>query len=110
MAEDLKANPSFEIKMEGSKDGGSDHNHTIPCTFTLDELVMATNNFAVDHVIGEVEAGRVYKGRLQSRDRVRFTYPCRVSWIIYELVFTLFVFATLSTVFMFYAILYRLWL
>lgn len=72
MAEDLKVNPSFEIKMESSKDGGSDHNHISPCTFTLHELAMATNNFAVDHVIGEIEAGRVYKGRLESRDRVRF--------------------------------------
>ncbi|GER28313.1 protein kinase superfamily protein [Striga asiatica] len=62
--EKLKANPSFDLKKEAFKDGGS--GHIAAHTFTFRELAMATKNFRADCLLGEGGLGRVYKGRSES--------------------------------------------
>lgn len=50
------------------KDGGSDH--IAAHTFTFRELAAATKNFRADCLLGEGGFGRVYKGRLESSNKV----------------------------------------
>ncbi|KAL0340770.1 UNVERIFIED_CONTAM: Serine/threonine-protein kinase PBL27 [Sesamum radiatum] len=66
--EKLKANSSFDVKKEGSKDGGS--GHIAAHTFTFRELATATKNFRADCLLGEGGFGRVYKGRLESTNQI----------------------------------------
>lgn len=68
LAEKLKANPSFDIKKEASKDGGS--GYIAANTFTFRELATAAKNFRADCLLGEGGFGRVYKGRLDSTNQV----------------------------------------
>ncbi|CAA0829562.1 Serine/threonine-protein kinase CDL1 [Striga hermonthica] len=66
--EKLKANPSFDLQKEASKDGGS--RHIAAHTFTFRELAMATKNFRAECLLGEGGFGRVYKGRLETTNQV----------------------------------------
>ncbi|GMI90325.1 hypothetical protein like AT5G18610 [Hibiscus trionum] len=66
-SEKLKANSVPDAK-EANKDGGSDH--IAAHTFTFRELAAATKNFRADYLLGEGGFGRVYKGRLESTNKV----------------------------------------
>ncbi|XVE99410.1 hypothetical protein REPUB_Repub03eG0195800 [Reevesia pubescens] len=57
-----------EAKKEATKDGGSDH--IAAHTFSFRELAAASKNFRADCLLGEGGFGRVYKGRLESTNRV----------------------------------------
>ncbi|KAM7271557.1 hypothetical protein ACFE04_030771 [Oxalis oulophora] len=63
----LKVNSGLDLK-ESSKDGGSDY--IAAHTFTFRELAIATKNFRADCLLGEGGFGRVYKGKLESRNQV----------------------------------------
>ncbi|PQQ17416.1 putative serine/threonine-protein kinase PBL7 isoform X1 [Prunus yedoensis var. nudiflora] len=65
-SEQLKANSALSVK--DSKDEGSDHNAAH--TFTFRELAAATKNFRADCILGEGGFGQVYKGRLESTNKV----------------------------------------
>ncbi|XVE75300.1 hypothetical protein DITRI_Ditri12bG0083600 [Diplodiscus trichospermus] len=67
-SEKLKVNSVPDAKKEATKDGGSDH--IAAHTFTFRELAAATKNFRADCLLGEGGFGRVYKGRLESTNRV----------------------------------------
>ncbi|KAK8492727.1 hypothetical protein V6N13_012672 [Hibiscus sabdariffa] len=66
-SEKLKVNSVPDTK-EANKDGGSDH--IAAHTFTFRELAAATKNFRADYLLGEGGFGRVYKGRLESTNKV----------------------------------------
>ncbi|XP_008233392.1 PREDICTED: serine/threonine-protein kinase CDL1-like [Prunus mume] len=66
ISEQLKANSALSVK--DSKDGGSDH--IAAHTFTFRELAAATKNFRADCILGEGGFGQVYKGRLESTNKV----------------------------------------
>ncbi|KAE8701545.1 putative serine/threonine-protein kinase RLCKVII [Hibiscus syriacus] len=67
-SEKLKVNSVPDAKKEANKDGGSDH--IAAHTFTFRELAAATKNFRADYLLGEGGFGRVYKGRLESANKV----------------------------------------
>ncbi|PWA77994.1 serine/threonine-protein kinase PBS1 [Artemisia annua] len=66
-SESIRSNPLFKAK-EVVKDGGSDH--LAAQTFTFRELAAATKNFRGDCLLGEGGFGRVYKGRLESSNKI----------------------------------------
>ncbi|KAE8682062.1 putative serine/threonine-protein kinase RLCKVII [Hibiscus syriacus] len=67
-SEKLKVSSVPDAKKEANKDGGSDH--IAAHTFTFRELAAATKNFRADYLLGEGGFGRVYKGRLESTNKV----------------------------------------
>lgn len=66
-SESIRSNPLFKAK-EVVKDGGSDH--LAAQTFTFRELAAATKNFRGDCLLGEGGFGRVYKGWLESSNKI----------------------------------------
>ncbi|KAL0322407.1 UNVERIFIED_CONTAM: Serine/threonine-protein kinase PBL27 [Sesamum calycinum] len=56
------------IQKKTHLDGGS--GYTVACTFTFDELAVATEGFRVDRILGEGGFSRVYKGRLESTNQI----------------------------------------
>lgn len=71
-SERLKVNSSVDGRKDASKDGGSDH--IAAHTFTFRELAAATKNFRAECLLGEGGFGRVYKGRLESTNKVCQVY------------------------------------
>ncbi|KAL5569195.1 hypothetical protein UlMin_025770 [Ulmus minor] len=67
-SEKSKINSAVDVKKESYKDGGSDH--IAAHTFTFRELAAATKNFRADCHLGEGGFGRVYKGRLESTNKI----------------------------------------
>ncbi|RVX13710.1 Serine/threonine-protein kinase PBL27 [Vitis vinifera] len=67
-SERLKVNSSVDGRKDASKDGGSDH--IAAHTFTFRELAAATKNFRAECLLGEGGFGRVYKGRLESTNKL----------------------------------------
>ena len=68
LEEKSKVNSSVDSKDDSSKDGASDH--IAAHTFTFRVLAAATKNFRADCLLGEGGFGRVYKGRLESTNKV----------------------------------------
>ncbi|KAK4430860.1 putative serine/threonine-protein kinase PBL7 [Sesamum alatum] len=66
--EKLKVNPSFDLKKEACKDGGT--GYIAAHTFTFRELATAAKNFRADCLLGEGGFGRVYKGQLDSTNQI----------------------------------------
>lgn len=67
-----KPNLGQDVKKETPTDASSDH--IAVHTFMFRELASATKNFRADCLLGEGGFGRVYKGRLESTNKVSYTF------------------------------------